>query len=383
MSQTRILIALLITTFTDSLAEEFLQPLIVLRLEDAGTVNSLIGLATSSGDLGVLLAAPIVPWLIRVLTPVTYLRLSLSLMCGGVFLFPLFPNVYAWILLDFVFGAVTCGYFILSDSLINIASTNALRGRLIAIYMVAESSGAIGGPLLLGAVGLDGVAPFAIAAAIMAVGIAPWFLLGAVRPPALGRDPTGVSWLTLIRTSPLIFVIAAAAAYLGDVPAILLPVFAVDAGLATTTAVWMLSALAAGSVLLQFPAGWCADVLDRRRFLMLLSLLTMGLSVALLATVDHAELLWPTLFLLGGTFNAFDLVALALLGERASLGNLATLTAAATMFSSVASFVGPPVTGALMDIGGGGVLPLAIAAVALGVGLVASLDGWREARGSS
>jgi MFS family permease len=145
----------------------------------------------------------------------------------------------------------------------------------------------------------------------------------------------------------------------------------------------MLSALAAGSVLLQFPAGWCADVLDRRRFLMLLSLLTMGLSVALLATVDHAELLWPTLFLLGGTFNAFDLVALALLGERASLGNLATLTAAATMFSSVASFVGPPVTGALMDIGGGGVLPLAIAAVALGVGLVASLDGWREARGSS
>ena len=150
-------------------------------------------------------------------------------------------------------------------------------------------------------------------------------------------------------------------------PASLLPLFALERGLSETTAVLLLSVLAAGTVLFQFPAGWGADRFDRRSYPVGLGLATAALSVALLFLVTDAWLRWPTVFLLGGLFNAFDLVALALLGERARLSDLASLSAAMTMAGGVASFLGPPLTGAIMDVAGADALPVVTALVAGGV----------------
>ena len=141
-----------------------------MRLDQQGVSTFLIGLASGAGDLGILLAAPLIPGLARSLGAVSYLRWSLLAVGLGILLFPLFPNVWAWIALDFALGAVTCGYFVLSDSLVNAAVADAYRGRIIAGYMIAESLGAMLGPTLLGGVGIAGVQPFFVAAAIMAVG---------------------------------------------------------------------------------------------------------------------------------------------------------------------------------------------------------------------
>lgn len=379
MTYHRILVTLILTTFTDSLAEEFLQPLIVLRLEQQGVSTFLIGLASSAGDLGVLLAAPLVPGLARSLGAVAYLRRSLLAVGLGILLFPLFPNVWVWIALDFALGAITCGYFVLSDSLVNAAVADAYRGRALAAYMIAESLGAVLGPTLLGGVGIAGVRPFVVAAAIMAVGIVPWFLLGGVAAPDLGRERQ-TPLRALARGAPLVLFVALAGAFFDDVPASLLPLFALERGLSETAAVLFLSVLAAGTVLLQFPAGWGADRFDRRSYLVGLGLATAALSVALLFLVGDPWLRWPTIFLLGGLFNAFDLVALALLGERARLSDLASLSAAMTMAGSVASFLGPPVAGAAMDVAGADALPVVTALVAGGVAAAGLWDRLRRPR---
>jgi MFS family permease len=373
MSYRSILVALIITTFTDSLAEEFLQPLIVVRLEQQDVSTFLIGLTTSSGDLGVLLAAPFVPLLIQVIRPVSYVRWSLTVVGFGIFLFPLFPNVYAWIVFDFLLGAVTCGYFVLSDSLINASTEEQYRGRLLAVYMMAESGGAILGPLLLSGVGFGGFRPFIVAAAIMFAGIAPWFFLGPIRTPSLGdKRPTG--FLSMARAAPLVLVVAVAGAFFGDVPASLLPVFAIDAGLAEKTAVLLLAVLAVGTVVFQLPLGWAADALDRRFFLLLVCAGTIVSSLLFLPMVTHRWLVWPVVLLLGAFFRAFDLLALALLGDRANARDLASLSAAVTMSGSVGSFVGPPTVGLLMDATGSGTLFVACAAVAAVVMVAAVAD---------
>jgi MFS family permease len=373
MSYRRILVALIITTFTDSLAEELLQPLIVVLLEQQDVSTFLIGLTTSSGDLGVLLAAPFVPLLIQIIRPVSYVRWSLLFIGFGIFLFPLFPNVYAWIVFDFLLGVVTCGYFVLSDSLINAAAKERYRGRLLAVYMLAESGGAILGPLLLSRVGFEGFRPFVVAAVIMFAGIAPWFFLGPIRTPSLGEErPTG--FLALVRAAPLVLIAAVAAAFFGDVPASLLPVFAIDAGLAETTAVLLLAVLAAGTVVFQLPLGWGADALSRRMFLLILCAGTIISSLLLLPLVTHRWLVWPLVLVLGGFFRAFDLLALALLGERANARDLASLSAAVTMSGSVGSFLGPPSVGLLMDATGPGALFVACAVVAAVVMAAAMAD---------
>lgn len=380
MPYRHILFALVLTAFTDSLAEEFLQPLIVVRLELQGISSFLIGLASSSGDLGVLLTAPFVPRLVRSLSPVSYVRWSLLVACGGMLLFPLFPHVWAWIALDFVLGAVICGYFVLSDSLLSAAAEESYRGRLIALYMMAESAGAIGGPLLLSRVGFEGSLPFLIAAVIMLVGIAPWCRLAAPSAPDLGQRPPA-SYRVLFRAAPLVLIAGLAGAYFDDVPASLLPVFLLESGFDERTAVLVLAVLAAGTVAFQLPAGWLADRIDRRTFLAGLGVTTAGFSLLLLAFVTKAAVLWPCTLVLGGLYNAFDLVALALLGERARLQDLAAMSAALTMAGSIASFVGPPGVGWLMDVAGSGALLAATATVALliaGAALVGRLsDGSR------
>jgi len=378
----RPIIALLVlTAFTDSLAEELLQPLIVLRLEAQGIGASLIGMTTSAGDLGVLLTAPLVPRLIRLVRPLVYVRTSLSLICLGILLFPLFPNVFAWILLDFALGVLTCGYFVLSDSLINAAAAERHRGRLIALYMTSESTGAILGPLLLSQVGFAGFTPFLVAMGIMAIGIAPWFAVSPVRSPDLTSEAP-MPFRHVLRLAPLILVVAVAAAFFSDVPASLLPVFALEHGLTENTAILLLSVMAVGTVLFQIPAGWAADVMDRRTLLVLLSLATVGGMVMLSRVVADSVLVWPCMLLLGGLFNAFDVVALTLLGERATPGRLAQLSAATTMVASLAGFVGPPATGLAMDLAGPTAFPVALAAVAALVAIAAFADRRRGAGAS-
>ncbi len=370
----------MITAFTDSLAEEFLQPLIVVRLELQDTATFLIGLATSSGDLGVLLAAPFVPGLLQVLAPVTFVRWSLLGLCLGIFLFPLFPNVYAWIALDFLFGVVTCGYLVLSDTLVNAASEDARRGRLIAIYMIAESLGAILGPLLLSRIGFAGLQPFAVASVIMFVGIVPWLLLRPDQAPSLQDEEPAPRFLHLMRRTPLILLLAVAAAFLADVPTSLFPVYALENGLDESTAVVMLSVVAGGTLAFQFPAGWGADALDRRVFLIGICVASIAGCLALPGVLTHTLWLAGVLFVLGGLFNAFDVLGLALIGQRVSLGSLAAMHAAVTLFSSVAGFLGPPATGLLMDEIGPEAFPVALAGMAGAVLLAALVDLWRRPR---
>lgn len=276
--------------------------------------------------------------------------------------FPLFPNVYVWIALEFGFGILTCGFLVLSDALVNAASGESRRGRLLAAYMLSESCGAILGPLLLSGVGFAGLLPFCVASAIMLAGIAPWFLVDALRVPSLG-GVDAVPFRAALRSAPLLLLVAAAAAFFQEVPAGLFPVFALQRGLGEATAVLMLSALALGSAVFQLPAGWAADRMARRAFLILLAMATLPLCLAL-SLAAGSWTMWPVLVVMGGVFQAFELMGLVLLGQRASPSRLAGLTAAATMSASASAFLGPPAAGWLMDAAGPGALLFAICGVA-------------------
>jgi MFS family permease len=279
--------------------------------------------------------------------------------------------VWAWIALDFVFGVVTVGYFVLSDSLVNAAAEDSRRGRLLAAYMLAESLGAILGPLGLSQIGVEGMRPFLLAAGVMLVGIVPWLFLHDLHAPDLRREER-VGFFSTLRGAPFLLGVVAAGELLEEVPASLLPVFALDLGVTESLAIGMLSVLAAGTVLFQLPAGWLADRLDRGRFLALCAACIGVLSLLLAPAMGVLWLVLPLLLLLGGLFNGVELLGLALLGERSRVGSLAGLHAAATLMGSLAGFAAPPVTGLLMDRAGTLALPGVIAATA-GVLLVASI----------
>src|SRR5574342_663565 len=87
--------------------------------------------------------------------------------------------------------------------------------------------------------------------------------------------------------------------------------------------------------------------------------------------------MWPVLLLMGGVYQAFELMSLVLLGQHASHNGLAGLTAAVTMSASASAFLGPPAAGWLMDAAGPGALLLAICGVAVLVLVGCALAGVR------
>jgi predicted MFS family arabinose efflux permease len=90
--------------------------------------------------------------------------------------------------------------------------------------------------------------------------------------------------------------------------------------------------------------------------------------------LDRPTLLWPLLFVWGGTLYAFYSQGVALLGEQFQAGNLAGANTLFVMVYCVGGVLGPSVGGYAMDVSPRRGLPvvLSIAAASLLAGLAFS-----------
>jgi MFS family permease len=124
-----------------------------------------------------------------------------------------------------------------------------------------------------------------------------------------------------------------------------------------------LSAGIMGNLLLQFPIGWLADRMDRRRLFAALAAATC-VGAALLPLVDLASV-WGLLCLLVWGAAAFGLytLSLILIGQHLTGMRLMAATAAFAVAWGLGGLVGPWVTGLLMDGFGPAMLAAALAAV--------------------
>jgi predicted MFS family arabinose efflux permease len=121
----------------------------------------------------------------------------------------------------------------------------------------------------------------------------------------------------------------------------------------------------AGNLLLQIPIGWIADRMSRRRVLLGCAMVGVAGAALLPLLLKQPLLLWPLLFIWGGTVFAFYPVALSLLGQNVPANQFASANASFIVFYELGSISGPVVGGAAMDILGPQGLPLAVGAVAL------------------
>ena len=115
----------------------------------------------------------------------------------------------------------------------------------------------------------------------------------------------------------------------------------------------------------EIPIGWLADRVSRRRVLLACAVVGVVGAALLPLVLKHPMLLWPLLFIWGGTVFAFYPVALSLLGQNVPAKQFASANASFIVFYELGSISGPVVGGAAMDLIGPQGLPLAVGAVAL------------------
>ena len=347
-------------------------PLLAIMLDREGVSSTLIGLNTAMPSVATLLLTPFIATLLRRIPTGTFLLGCLALSAACMPLYFVFPNVWAWFPIRFVNGLALAGLFITSEFWVNQMAGDKNRGFILGLYGTVLSLGFATGPLILLAVGSEGLTPFLIVSGLT---------LSAAIPVTLARHLAPRVEEKASRGLLAFLIVAPAATFAGLIYGAtetnifnLLPVYSLRVGLSESIATLVLTIFAAGNVIFQIPLGLAADRFDKRTILFVCAGVGF-IGTALLPVISqYVWLFVPVLFVFGGVVVGMYTVGLALLGSRFKGADLATANSAFVFMYSIGALVGPPVAGAAMDIWDPHGLAIAMAVIC---GSYLLLVGWR------
>jgi MFS family permease len=341
----------------------FQPPLIALTLSRLGYSSFDIGAVIAISTIAVVLCGPFYPRVI------VRLGLKRSIIGGIVFaagillLMPLWPGVAPWLALRFVAGCALGLVWIASEIWMNNVSGSESRGTVMAIYGTVFSMGIVAGPLLLELTGTRGARPFVVGAACLILTLLPLAVLRRVNGTA--QEFTPLRGLTgALLTAPIVMLAALVAGLVESADLTLLPLFGIHAGLDEGAALLLVTVFMAGNVILQLPIGLLADRFGRRFMLGICATTSCIGPLLLQRCLGVPLLLWPLLFVWGGTLYAFYSQGVALLGEEFAVENLPSANTLFVMVYCLGAVIGPSTGGIAMDLWPGWGLPVLLSGAA-------------------
>jgi MFS family permease len=352
----------------------FQPPLIALTLSRLGYSSFDIGAVTAVSTIAVILCGPLYPRVIVGLGLKRCIVGGIVFAAGILLLMPLWPGVAPWLALRFVAGCALGLVWIASEIWMNNVSGTESRGTVMGIYGTVFSMGIVAGPILLEFTGTQGARPFAVGAACLILTLLPLAILRRVNGAAQEFTPLrGLSGA--LRTAPIVMLAAFVAGLVESADLTLLPLFGIHAGLDEGAALLLVTVFMAGNVMLQLPIGLLADRYGRKFMLGICAATSCVGPLLLQRCLSAPMLLWPLLFVWGGTLYAFYSQGVALLGEEFAVETLPSANTLFVMVYCVGGVIGPSTGGIAMDVWPGWGLPVLLsgaAALMLG-GLAAGL----------
>jgi len=334
-------------------------PLLSLLMEREGVSAEMIGYNTAMAPLGILLAGFIVPRLVRRFGSKLVVITS-AWIAAAIVLAYYFTDIPWWFALRILHGLAVSTLFSISEAWIVKFSAGAYRTRILAIYtsMLALSFG--GGPALISTVGIDGILPFAIGAAVLIAATVPMYLVR--EPPQLEEDPkAALSALAFAPKAPILLLAVGLFAIIDAANLGFLPVYGVKKGMDQETAALVLTAFIVGNTVFQLPIGWLADHYHKRKVMAGCAIVT-AITSALIPPSFGTFLLWPVLLVCGAAAAGIYTVALSELGERFSGSELVAGTASFATVWGLGAIFGALLGGWAFESFGPDGLPLSVAA---------------------
>jgi MFS family permease len=327
----------------------FQPPLIALTLSRLGYSSFAIGAVTAASLIAVILCGP---WYPRA---IVRLGLKRCIVAGIVFaavillLMPLWPGAAPWLVLRFVAGCALGLVWIASEIWMNNVSSIESRGTVMGIYGTVFSMGIVAGPILLEFTGTQGAKPFTVGAACLILTLLPLAVLRQVTSAAQEFTPLrGLSGA--LKTAPIVMLAALVAGLVESADLTLLPLFGLHSGLDERAALLLVAVFMVGNVVLQVPIGLLADRYGRKTLLGICAVTSCIGPLLLQASLATPLLLWPLLFLWGGTLYAFYSQGVALLGEEFTVENLPSANTLFVMVYCLGGVIGPSAGGIAMDL---------------------------------
>jgi len=378
-----ILAAVFSTSLGVGLIFGFELPLIAIVLSRSGHSTLLIGAVIAVSLVAVTLIGPLYP------RAIARLGLQRSVMSGVgaavviLFVMPYWNSVAAWAVLQIATGCALGLSWIASEIWMNTVSGNQSRGTVMGIYGTVFSIGTVAGPVLLEFTGTSGALPFLIGGLCLACTLLPLALIRDVAASSAAHAAQSATvahaasssmrrgalreLVGFLQAAPVVMVAAAVAGLVESADLSLLPLFGLHLRMGERAALLMVTVFLAGNVALQLPIGLLADRFGRRAMLGICSAASAIGPLLLPDAYNTPTLLWPLLFVWGGTLYAFYSQGVAMLGEQFSKRDLAGANTAFVMVYCIGGILGPSIGGWAMGQWPNRGLPalLAIAAASL------------------
>ncbi|GAA0605832.1 MFS transporter [Paenochrobactrum glaciei] len=345
------ILAPLLGLFIVSIGNGFLSSLTTLRLDSAGVSETMIGIVSSSYFIGLTVGAIYHDRLIARIGHIRAYSSFASLITVSVLLQGMYFDVWFWLSLRFLYGWAAIGIYLVIESWLLLAADQKMRGRILALYMIALYGSGMLGQLALGtADAMGAVIPFMAAAILISLSVLPIVILPRVTPVV--ERVEALNPLDLLRMTPSGVIgcfgsgIAIAAVYS------LFPLYLQRAGLETSEIGTMMASVIFGAMVLQYPVGRWSDRRDRRIVLITLSVACALLSALVITLPQNSPLLIVVFFLLGGAIFAIYPVAVSFAADSTSSDALVRMIQGLLLINSVGCAISPLIISPVMALMG-------------------------------
>ncbi|PZX45599.1 putative MFS family arabinose efflux permease [Roseinatronobacter thiooxidans] len=297
---------------------------------------------------GFLFGSRMAPEMIRRVGHVRVFAALGSLISAVLILYAAIPDWIVWALLRVLIGFCFSGVYVTAESWLNNTASNENRGQALSLYMIVQMLGIIAAQALINFADPAGYLLFVIPSVLVSLAFAP-ILLSVSPAPVFGttrsmtiRELYGVSPLGVVGT----FLMGGVFAAMFGMTA----VWGTEAGLSILEISIFTGAIYFGGLVFQYPIGWLSDRMDRRKLLVIVSLI--GVAGGSLAVLFDLSFIWlvGVALIIGGISNPLYSLLVAYTNDYLETDQMAAASGGLLFVNGVGAILGPLIIGWLMGV---------------------------------
>ncbi len=313
--------------------------LLGVRATLEGFDDFLIGLLMSCYFAGFLAGSLLTPKMIQRVGHIRIFAALSAVASVTILIHSIYVEPWAWALMRLFTGFAFSTIYVVSESWLNQASTNANRGQILSIYTAILLAGICAGQFMLNLANPLDFTLFILISVMVSVAAVP-ILLSVVITPTIEdsdrvtirhlwyRAPMGVTGIVLSQwVSSILFGMGA--------------VYATKLGFTVYQVANFMGAMMAGGMILQWPLGKLSDMIDRRWVMGFACLCAVGFALLISRESEASLKLYGLIFAFGGCSLSLYSIVVALTNDHLRPSEIVPASGTIVLISGLTSITGP------------------------------------------
>ena len=340
----RSVIAPLLSISILMLGNGYYTTFISMRLYLDGQEPLIIGLVQAAYYAGFLLGALKVEQLMHRIRHIRAYAFFTCICTAVILSQGLYIQPYLWMVERFIMGLCIASLYVVIESWLLIIAPDSSRGKLLSLYMIALYCSQALSQFFVDFLHPQALTPFIVAAILSSLSMMPVTFTYTHIPEQQAAERG--SFLTIFKQSPFGSWGCIVAGMILSALYSFMPTFTEKTNISVSYA---MSLMIAGGFLLQWPLGFLSDVFDRRKILILVSMLTIVPCAGVILMIGSTKIVLSLIFFLGGfTFTLYPLSITHVI-DRHKTHDLTSITAVMLFAYSTGSVVGPLIAPIFID----------------------------------